>query len=203
MSKGISIGVDGVAHKVNGAYIGVDGIARRVKAAWIGVDGIARKVYERTQMIYVNACKWAGDGNSSLARTGIENSEIGRSSSTTHVRGAAMQFLAPSGGWSAYKKAVLYIYRTAGTASAAIECGILEKPYSDTLYTTNFYYDNYSTNIQKQDASSAPVWVSYDLTAYLPTDDNAELGITLQCHNSYCAIDGRTTGETRAYIYLE
>ena len=203
MSKGISIGIDGNARKVNGIYIGVEGVARRVKAAWIGVDGVARKVYERTQMIYVNACKWAGDGNTSLARTGTESTEIGRSASRTSVRGAAMQFLAPSGGWSAYKKAVLYVYRTGGTANAAIECGILQQAYSEILYTTQFYYDNYMANIQKQDIGASPVWAAFDLTAYLPADDTAELGITLQARNSYCTVDGRTTGDTRAYIYLE
>lgn len=46
MSKGIYVGVDGVARKVSKLYVGVDGVARRVLKAYIGdANGIARQVY--------------------------------------------------------------------------------------------------------------------------------------------------------------
>ena len=42
MSKGVYIGVNGVARKVKNVYIGVSNVARKVKKGYIGVGGVAR-----------------------------------------------------------------------------------------------------------------------------------------------------------------
>ena len=46
MAKGMYIGVDGVARKVQQMYVGVGGKARKVKKGYIGVGGVARLFYE-------------------------------------------------------------------------------------------------------------------------------------------------------------
>lgn len=52
MAKGLYIGVNSVARKVNKIYIGVDGVARRIKKGYIGVGGAAR-LFFTAELSYV------------------------------------------------------------------------------------------------------------------------------------------------------
>lgn len=45
MAKGIYVGVNGTAQKINKAYVGVNNIARTIRRAYVGVAGKARLVY--------------------------------------------------------------------------------------------------------------------------------------------------------------
>lgn len=149
-----------------------------------------------TATVVVNASKYATTDNSSLANKGGTKCNVGRATKSAVV-GTAMQFLAPDAGWDSFTKATLYVQRTAGTASASIKFGKMTVPYSDTLYTTQFYYGNYATAIGSVDVGAATVWTSIDISNYLPSGSD-ELGITLMSENAYCLVDG-----TNAYIVLE
>ena len=149
-----------------------------------------------TATVVVNASKYATTDNSSLANKGGTKCNVGRATKSAVV-GTAMQFLAPDAGWDSFTKATLYVQRTAGTASASVKFGKLTVPYSNTLYTTQFYYGNYATEIGSVDVGAATVWASIDISNYLPSGSD-ELGITLMSENAYCLVDG-----TNAYIVLE
>lgn len=150
----------------------------------------------QTVTVLVNHSKYANSDNSSLANTGGTKCTVGRSTSDAKV-GTAMQFLAPDGGWGSYTKATLYIQRTGGTASSNVEFGKMTVPFSDILYTTQFYYGNYATAITSVDVAAATCWVSIDISNALPSGTD-ELGVTLMSKNAYCTVDG-----TNAYIVLE
>ena len=145
--------------------------------------------------ITVAASKYATSDNSSLANTGGSSCTVGRSTSSSPV-GTAMKFNAPSGGWSQYSRATLYVQRTGGSASANVEFGKLHVPYSNTLYCTEFYYGNYANRIGAVDVAGGTGWFSIDISSYLPSG-TSELGVTLMSKNSYITVDG-----TNAYIQL-
>ena len=145
--------------------------------------------------VTVAASKYATSDNSSLANTGGTSCSVGRATSSSVV-GTAMKFNAPSGGWSQYSKATLYVQRTGGSAGATVQVGKLNVAYSTTLYTTEFYYGNYDTSIGSVSASAATSWFSLDISSALPSG-SGELGITLMSKNAYIVVDG-----TNAYIQL-
>ena len=145
--------------------------------------------------VTVAASKYATSENSSLANTGGTSCSVGRATSSSVV-GTAMKFNAPSGGWSQYSKATLYVQRTGGSAGATVQVGKLNVAYSTTLYTTEFYYGNYDTSIGSVSASAATSWFSLDISSALPSG-SGELGITLMSKNAYIVVDG-----TNAYIQL-
>lgn len=147
-----------------------------------------------TTTVTVAASKYARNDNSSLANTGTTTCNVGRATSSSVV-GTAMRFDAPVGGWGQYTKAVLHIQRTGGSASANVEIGKLGVPYSDTLYTTQFYYGNYGTNIGNVDVAGGTGWFELDISEHLP--ESGEIGITLMSKNAYITVDG-----TNAYIQL-
>lgn len=142
----------------------------------------------------VAASKYATSDNSSLANTGGTSCSVGRATSSSVV-GTAMKFNAPSGGWSQYSKATLYVQRTGGSASANVQIGKLHVPYSNTLYCTEFYHGNYATEIGSVDVTGGTGWFSINISSYLPS--SGELGITLMSKNAYIVVDG-----TNAYIQL-
>ena len=144
--------------------------------------------------ITVAASKYATSDNSSLANTGGTSCTVGRSTSSSPV-GTAMKFNAPSGGWSQYSKATLYVQRTGGSASANVQIGKLHVPYSNTLYCTEFYHGQYANNIGSVDVAGGTGWFSINISSYLPS--SGELGITLMSKNAYIVVDG-----TNAYIQL-
>lgn len=144
--------------------------------------------------IIVAASKYARNDNSSLANTGTTTCSVGRATSSSVV-GTAMRFDEPAGGWGQYTKAVLHIQRTGGSASANVEVGKLGVPYSDTLYTTQFYYGNYGTSIGAVNVAGGTGWFELDISEHLP--ESGELGITLMSKNAYIVVDG-----TNAYIQL-
>lgn len=41
----LSVGVSGVAKKINDMFVGIDGVAKKISEAWIGVNGVAKKIY--------------------------------------------------------------------------------------------------------------------------------------------------------------
>ena len=144
--------------------------------------------------VTVAASKYATSDNSSLANTGGTSCSVGRATSSSVV-GTAMKFNAPSGGWSQYSKATLYVQRTGGSASANVQIGKLHVPYSNTLYCTEFYHGNYATEIGSVDVAGNTGWFSINISSYLPS--SGELGITLMSKNAYIVVDG-----TNAYIQL-
>ena len=144
--------------------------------------------------VTVAASKYATSENSSLANTGGTSCSVGRATSSSVV-GTAMKFNAPSGGWSQYSKATLYVQRTGGSASANVQIGKLHVPYSNTLYCTEFYHGQYANNIGSVDVTGGTVWFSINISSYLPS--SGELGITLMSKNAYIVVDG-----TNAYIQL-
>lgn len=145
--------------------------------------------------ITVAASKYATSDNSSLANTGGTSCTVGRSTSSSPV-GTAMKFNAPSGGWSQYSRATLYVQRTGGSASANVQIGKLHVPYSNTLYCTEFYHGQYANNIGSVDVTGGTGWFSIDISSYLPSG-TSELGVTLMSKNAYIVVDG-----TNAYIQL-
>lgn len=145
--------------------------------------------------VHVAASKYANADNSSLANTGGTSCTVGRSTKDAPV-GTAMKFNAPSGGWSQFSKATLHVYRNGGSASAAVKFGKLGVPYSNTLYTTEFFYGNYASSMGSVDVGAANSWMSIDVSSYLPSG-MSEFGITLMSKNAYCIVDG-----TNAYIQL-
>ena len=144
--------------------------------------------------ITVAASKYATSDNSSLANTGGTSCTVGRSTSSSPV-GTAMKFNAPSGGWSQFSRATLYVQRTGGSASANVQFGKLHVPYSNTLYCTEFYHGQYANNIGSVDVAGGTGWFSINISSYLPS--SGELGITLMSKNAYIVVDG-----TNAYIQL-
>lgn len=144
--------------------------------------------------ITVAASKYATSDNSSLANTGGSSCTVGRSTSSSPV-GTAMKFNAPSGGWSQFSRATLYVQRTGGSASANVQIGKLHVPYSNTLYCTEFYHGQYANNIGSVDVTGGTGWFSINISSYLPS--SGELGITLMSKNAYIVVDG-----TNAYIQL-
>lgn len=144
--------------------------------------------------ITVAASKYATTDNSSLANTGGTSCTVGRSTSSSPV-GTAMKFNAPSGGWSQFSRATLYVQRTGGSASANVQIGKLHVPYSNTLYCTEFYHGQYANNIGSVDVAGGTGWFSINISSYLPS--SGELGITLMSKNAYIVVDG-----TNAYIQL-
>ena len=144
--------------------------------------------------VTVAASKYATSDNSSLANTGGTSCSVGRATSSSVV-GTAMKFNAPSGGWSQYSKATLYVQRTGGSASANVQIGKLHVPYSNTLYCTEFYHGQYANNIGSVDVAGSTGWFSINISSYLPS--SGELGITLMSKNAYIVVDG-----TNAYIQL-
>ena len=144
--------------------------------------------------VTVAASKYATSENSSLANTGGTSCSVGRATSSSVV-GTAMKFNAPSGGWSQYSKATLYVQRTGGSASANVQIGKLHVPYSNTLYCTEFYHGQYADNIGSVDVAGNTGWFSFNISSYLPS--SGELGITLMSKNAYIVVDG-----TNAYIQL-
>lgn len=144
--------------------------------------------------VTVAASKYATSDNSSLANTGGTSCSVGRATSSSVV-GTAMKFNAPSGGWSQYSRATLYVQRTGGSASANVQIGRMDVPYSNTLYCTEFYYGNYATEIGSVDVAGSTGWFSINISSYLPS--SGELGITLMSKNAYIVVDG-----TNAYIQL-
>lgn len=144
--------------------------------------------------VTVAASKYATSENSSLANTGGTSCSVGRATSSSVV-GTAMKFNAPSGGWSQYSKATLYVQRTGGSASANVQIGKLHVPYSNTLYCTEFYHGQYANNIGSVDVTGGTGWFSINISSYLPS--SGELGITLMSKNAYIVVDG-----TNAYIQL-
>ena len=144
--------------------------------------------------VTVAASKYATSDNSSLANTGGTSCSVGRATSSSVV-GTAMKFNAPSGGWSQYSKATLYVQRTGGSASANVKIGKLHVPYSNTLYCTEFYHGQYANNIGSVDVAGNTGWFSINISSYLPS--SGELGITLMSKNAYIVVDG-----TNAYIQL-
>lgn len=145
--------------------------------------------------VTVAASKYATTDNSSFANSGGTSCIVGRSTKDKPV-GTAMKFNAPSGGWSQFSRATLYVQRTGGSAGATVQVGKLNVAYSTTLYTTEFYYGNYDTSIGSASASAATSWFSLDISSALPSG-SGELGITLTSTNAYAAVDG-----TNAYIQL-
>ena len=144
--------------------------------------------------ITVAASKYATTDNSSLANTGGTSCTVGRSTSSSPV-GTAMKFNAPSGGWSQFSRATLYVQRTGGSAPANVQIGKLHVPYSNTLYCTEFYHGQYANNIGSVDVAGGTGWFSINISSYLPS--SGELGITLMSKNAYIVVDG-----TNAYIQL-
>lgn len=68
MSKGVYIGVNGVARKVKNVYIGVSNVARKVKKGYIGVGGVARpflssevEYYGTTTSLSVPRCWYSAE----------------------------------------------------------------------------------------------------------------------------------------------
>lgn len=41
----LSVGVSGVAKKINDMFIGIDNVAKKISEAWIGINGVAKKIY--------------------------------------------------------------------------------------------------------------------------------------------------------------
>lgn len=145
--------------------------------------------------VTVAASKYATTDNSSFANSGGTSCIVGRSTKDKPV-GTAMKFTAPSGGWSQYSKATLYVQRTGGSASANVQIGKLHVPYSNTLYCTEFYHGQYANNIGSVDVTGGTGWFSIDIFSYLPSG-TSELGVTLMSKNAYIVVDG-----TNAYIQL-
>lgn len=145
--------------------------------------------------LVMNASKYCPSGYSSISIAGKETSEIGRSTTST-IRGMAVQFLAPDGGWEQYTKAELYVYRMGGSASANVEVGKMTVAYSTYLGGTEFYYNNLMSVLGSVDAAGGTGWFTYDISSALPTGTE-ELGITLVSKNAYIAINGLTI-----YIHL-
>ena len=145
--------------------------------------------------VTVAASKYATSDNSSLANTGGTSCSVGRATSSSVV-GTAMKFNAPSGGWSQYSKATLYVQRTGGSASANVQIGKLHVRYSNTLYCTEFYNGHYANNIGSVDVTGGTGWFSIDIYPYLPSG-TSELGVTLMSKNDYIVVDG-----TNAHIKI-
>lgn len=146
--------------------------------------------------LVMNASKYCPSGYSSISIAGKETSEIGRST-TSSIRGMAVQFLAPDGGWGQYTKAELYVYRVGGSASASVEIGKMTVTYDTYLGGTEFYYGNVMDSIGSVDVAGGTGWFTYDISSALPSG-TAELGITLTSKNAYIAING-----TNIYLHLE
>ena len=85
--------------------------------------------------------------------------------------------------------------RTGGSASANVQIGRMDVPYSNTLYCTEFYYGNYAAEIGSVNVAGSTGWFSINISSYLPS--SGELGITLMSKNAYIVVDG-----TNAYIQL-
>lgn len=144
--------------------------------------------------VVVAASKYATSSNSSFAKTGGTACTVGRSTSSSPV-GTAMRFDEPTAGWSAYSTAVLHVYRGGGSASSTVIVGHLNQPYSSTIYCTEFYYNNYTSEIGQVSVGKAPVWFEMDISSYKPT--SGEWAITLTSKNASTTVDG-----TNAYITL-
>ena len=69
----MSVGVNGLARKVNRVYVGIDGVARKVKKAYVGVDNIAKLVYREKGIIE----KITGIANLTKARAYIGCCSVG------------------------------------------------------------------------------------------------------------------------------
>lgn len=144
--------------------------------------------------VTVNASKYADTYNSSYANTGTTTSIVGRSTSDAPV-GTALQFLAPSGGWSQYSKAVLYVQRTGGSASGNVRVHKLTNAYSGSISALQAYYGNVGTSIGTVAVAGGTGWFSIDVSSYIPS--SGEFAVTLVCRDSYMTVDGTT-----AYIQL-
>lgn len=142
----------------------------------------------------VNASKYADTYNSSYANTGTSTSVVGRSTTDAPV-GTALQFLAPSGGWSQYSKAVLYVQRTGGSASGNVRVHKLTNAYSGSISALQAYYGNVGTSIGTVAVAGGTGWFSIDISSYIPS--SGEFAVTLVCRDSYMVVDG-----TNAYIQL-
>lgn len=142
----------------------------------------------------VNASKYADTDNSSYANTGTSTSVVGRSTTDAPV-GTALQFLAPSGGWSQYSKAVLYVQRTGGAASGNVRVHKLTNAYSGSISALQAYYGNVGTSIGTVAVAGGTGWFSIDVSNYIPS--SGEFAVTLVCRDSYMTVDGTT-----AYIQL-
>ena len=142
----------------------------------------------------VNASKYADTYNSSYANTGTSASVVGRSTTDAPV-GTALQFLAPSGGWSQYSKAVLYVQRTGGSASGTVRVHKLTNAYSGSISALQAYYGNVGTSIGTVSVAGGTGWFSIDVSSYIPS--SGEFAVTLVCRDSYMTVDGTT-----AYIQL-
>lgn len=71
MAKGIYIGIDNKAKKVNKAYVGIGEIAKKAKKIYLGVDGIAKLVWSGSvpagQVIFTSSQTWTvPDGVTSI-----------------------------------------------------------------------------------------------------------------------------------------
>lgn len=74
MSKGVYVGVDGVAHKVKKIYTGVDNVARKVKKGYVGVGGIARPFFSaESPLVYYGTITPLGEARYNLAATTVGN----------------------------------------------------------------------------------------------------------------------------------
>lgn len=142
----------------------------------------------------VNASKYADTDNSSYANTGTSTSVVGRSTTDAPV-GTALQFLAPSGGWSQYSKAVLYVQRTGGSASGNVRVHKLTNAYSGSISALQAYYGNVGTSIGTVAVAGGTGWFSIDVSSFIPS--SGEFAVTLVCRDSYMVVDG-----TNAYIQL-
>lgn len=142
----------------------------------------------------VNASKYADTYNSSYANTGTSASVVGRSTTDAPV-GTALQFLAPSGGWSQYSKAVLYVQRTGGSASGNVRVHKLTNAYSGSISALQAYYGNVGTSIGTVAVAGGTGWFSIDVSSFIPS--SGEFAVTLVCRDSYMTVDGTT-----AYIQL-
>lgn len=75
MSKGVYVGVGGVARKCRKMYIGIGGVARKIKKAYIGVNGIARLFFS-TGGNYVGTISSLSYARNSIASATVGNTAI-------------------------------------------------------------------------------------------------------------------------------
>lgn len=177
----------------SGASLKVD--AYNSEAGWSGYSNTVTFTYKaKSATVTVNASKYADTYNSSYANTGGSSCSVGRSTTDTPV-GTAMQFLAPSGGWSQFSKATLHVYRNGGTASGTVRVHKLSVSYSSSINALRAYYGNDGTSIGSVSVAGGNGWFTIDVASDLPA--SGEFAITLVCRDSYMVVDG-----TNAYISL-
>ena len=165
------------------------------EAGWSGYSNTVTFTYKaKSATVTVNASKYADTYNSSYANTGGTSCIVGRSTTDEPV-GTAMQFLAPSGGWSQYSKATLHVYRNGGSASGTVRVHKLSDSYSSSINALKAYYGNIGTSIGTVSVAGGNGWFSIDVSADLPS--SGEFAITLVCRDAYMIVDG-----TNAYISL-